>query len=48
MGLLREQDVSHFKDVLQVFFFSILHAPKPCKHSVKLFHLIPQCVHPAG
>lgn len=21
MGLLREQDVSHFKDVLQVFFF---------------------------
>lgn len=38
MGLLKDQDVLHFKDVLQ--FFSLLHAPKPHRASVKLFHLI--------
>lgn len=40
MGLLKDQDVLHFKDVLR--FFSILHAPKLCRGSVKLFHLISQ------
>lgn len=38
MGLLKDQDVLHFKDVLQLF--SLLHAPKPCRGSVKLFHLM--------
>lgn len=45
MGLLKDQDVLHFKDVLR--FFSILHAPKPCRGSVKLFHLISWSFHTA-
>lgn len=45
MGLLKDQDVLHFKDVLQVF--SILHAPKPCRGSVKLFHLMSWSFHTA-